>query len=444
MKTKLLIIDDQEEICYSIERVLKKKKNLQCDSAYSADEALEKFQTSLHEIVIVDYMISGFDGIELLKKIKDINQDTIVIMITGNGNSQIAERAIKAGAYDFFSKPLNYIEFFKAIRNSVEKVELLRKSSSLSKESDSSFFGLNFNSSVMKTVVASIKKVAPFPFPVLLNGESGTGKEIVAEAIHLASDRFDKSFIKINCASIPDSLVESELFGHEKGSFTGASFTKKGKFELADGGTLFLDEIGDMDFHLQAKLLRFLEDGIIERVGSEKPFKVDVRVIAATNVNLEKAVLDKKFRLDLFYRLNVARILLPPLSQRKEDIILLAEIFRDRFCEKFKLPVSEFSEEMKKAVLSHNWPGNIRELKNCIQNFVITGTLQGFTPSGNSSNSAVQIEDMPLEQFLLLQEREYLLFMLEKYGSNRSVLAEKMGVSRKTLYKKLNDHGIEY
>lgn len=440
MSCNLLIVDDQEEVCYSIERVLKKENNITCESAYNVASAITKFKKKNHDIVIVDYYISGFDGIELLKQIKQINNNTIIIMITGNGNSEIAEKAINAGAYDFFSKPLNYIEFFKTIRNSIEKLELLRKSI---KESNNSFYGLNFNSSIMKNVAETIKKVAPYPFPILINGESGTGKEIAAEAIHLASDRSDKSFIKINCASIPDSLIESELFGHEKGSFTGASFAKKGKFELADGGTLFLDEIGDMNFHLQAKLLRFLEDGIVEKIGSEKGTKVDVRIIAATNVDLEKAVADKKFRLDLFYRLNGYRIHLPSLTKRKEDIILIAEIFKTEFCEKFKINCEDFSDEIKKKLLSHNWPGNIRELKNCIQNYVITGK---FPELKNNNNEPLdnEYEDMPLDAYLMYKEKEYLKKMFLKYNNNRSLLAEKLNISRKTLYKKLNDYNIEY
>lgn len=444
----ILIIDDQPEICYSLERILKKDDEISVISANKGQEGIEIYKNQNIDIVITDLVIGDINGLEVIEEIKKIKEDAVIILISGKGSEKIAEEAIKKGAYDYFSKPFNYNEFFKTIRNAKEKLYLKKEI-----ENKNKFYNMNFKSEKMYKITQFIKKIASTDLPILITGESGTGKELVAESIHFESNRKDKQIIKINCGAIPINFIESELFGYEKGAYTGAVTSKKGKIELADKGTLFLDEIGEMDIKSQVKLLRILEDGILERIGSEKGKKIDVRIIAATNIDLENAVNEGKFRLDLLYRLNVFTIKMPPLRERKEDIIYLGNIFLNDYSKKMGFSKKYFTENAKKILLSYEWKGNIRELKNLMQNIaVISGNkeeidetiIENIIKPKKNKEISIKFDERYLKDYMKLKEKEYLEYIIKKYSNNKTEASKILGISRKTLYEKLNDYEIEY
>ncbi|MBT0663741.1 sigma-54 dependent transcriptional regulator [Geobacter pelophilus] len=386
-KTRILVVDDEHLIRWSLEQNLK-KQGYDVLTAGTGEDALRIAREEQPDLVLLDVQLPGLNGIQVLEKIKENDEDIVVIMVTAQGALETAVTAMRLGAYDYINKPFNLEEMAIVIKKALETSDLRREVASLRSE-HKKFGSPNIigKSRHMANVLDMMQKVAKSEAStVLIQGESGTGKELVAKWVHFASSRSEKPFVAINCAAVPATLLESELFGHEKGSFTDAKVTKKGLFELADGGTVFLDEIGDMDFGMQAKLLRFLEDRNFRRIGGTKAISVDVRIISATNRDLLKAIEEKNFRNDLYYRLQVIPIYLPPLRERKDDILLLAQHFIDVFNKEFNKCVKGISGLAEKMLADYNWPGNVRELKNVIERAIILG-----------NEDTLLLEHLPLE-----------------------------------------------
>jgi two-component system nitrogen regulation response regulator NtrX len=361
---RILIIDDEKSVRESLEDILK-DEGYPVISASTGREGILKAVETQPDVILLDLFLPGMSGIEVLKKLSEekITELSTIIVISGHGTIETAVKAIKLGAFDFIEKPINLERLLSTIEKAKRQLQLI-KTRNILFESRESLIG---ESPAMKNLKETIEIVSKVDSTVLIIGESGTGKELVARSIHRLSKRADKPFVDINCAAIPDNLIESELFGYEKGAFTGATKGKKGKFEIADEGTLFLDEIGDMPMLAQSKLLRVLEERKISRIGSVDNIPVDVRVIAATNKNLEEEVKRGNFREDLFYRINVVPIYVPPLRERGEDIIILAEHFLSAFSKDYKREKPELSDDVKEIMLGYSWPGNVRELKNLME-----------------------------------------------------------------------------
>ena len=386
-KTKIMVVDDEHLIRWSLEQNLKKQGYDVC-TAGTGEDALRLAREEQPELVLLDYHLPGINGLEVLQRLKEIDEDILVIMVTAQGGLETAVNTMRHGAYDYINKPFNLDEMAIVIRKALETSDLRREVVQLrsehKKQGPPKILG---NSKHMKNVLEMMAKVAKSDAStVLVQGESGTGKELVAKWIHYESARAEKPFVAINCAAVPSTLLESELFGHEKGAFTDAKSSKKGLFELADGGTVFLDEIGDMEVGMQAKLLRFLEDRTFRRIGGAKVIPVDVRIISATNKDLLKAIEEKVFRNDLYYRLQVIPIFLPSLRERKEDIIVLVNHFMETFAREFNKPIKGISSMAEKLLVEYDWPGNIRELKNVVERAIILG---------NDEN--LLLENLPLE-----------------------------------------------
>ena len=386
-KTKIMVVDDEHLIRWSLEQNLKKQGYEVC-TAGTGEDALRLAREEQPDLVLLDYHLPGINGLEVLQRLKEIDEDVLVIMVTAQGGLETAVNTMRHGAYDYINKPFNLDEMAIVIRKALETSDLRREVVQLrsehKKQGPPKILG---TSKHMKNVLEMMAKVAKSDAStVLVQGESGTGKELVAKWIHYESARAEKPFVAINCAAVPSTLLESELFGHEKGAFTDAKTSKKGLFELADGGTVFLDEIGDMEVGMQAKLLRFLEDRTFRRIGGAKVIPVDVRIISATNKDLLKAIEEKVFRNDLYYRLQVIPIFLPALRERKEDIIVLVNHFMETFAREFNKPIKGISSMAEKLLVEYNWPGNIRELKNVIERAIILG---------NDEN--LLLENLPLE-----------------------------------------------
>jgi len=386
-KTKIMVVDDEHLIRWSLEQNLKKQGYEVC-TAGTGEDALRLAREEQPELVLLDYHLPGINGLEVLQRLKEIDEDILVIMVTAQGGLETAIHTMRHGAYDYINKPFNLDEMALVIRKALETSELRREVVQLRSEHKKAGPPKILGSSKhMKNVLDMMAKVAKSDAStVLVQGESGTGKELVAKWIHYESARAEKPFVAINCAAVPSTLLESELFGHEKGAFTDAKTSKKGLFELADGGTVFLDEIGDMEVGMQAKLLRFLEDRTFRRIGGSSVISVDVRIISATNKDLLKAIEKKVFRNDLYYRLQVIPIFLPSLRERKEDILVLANYFIEMFTKEFNKPIKAISSMAEKLLVEYNWPGNIRELKNVIERAIILG-----------NDDTLLLENLPLE-----------------------------------------------
>ena len=368
-KSTILVVDDEENILDTLRGILE-DEGYKVVTVSSGEQAISTYPEVLPDIVLMDVWMPGIDGIETLKKLKNIDRDSCIIMISGHSSIDTAVHALKLGAYDFLEKPLSLNKVLILIKRALEKQSLEKENialkSSISKQWE--LVGENLKIVELKD---NISKAAMSQGRVLVLGESGSGKELVARALHEGSDRSKNSFIEVNCAAIPHELIESELFGHEKGSFTGAFESKKGKFELADEGTLFLDEIGDMSLVTQAKVLRVIETQEFQKVGGSKNIKVDVRIIAATNKDLDEEIQNGNFREDLYFRLNVIPMHVPPLRDRKSDIPLLADHFLRNFAIQYGQKKKIMSRSTSKALMEYDWPGNVRELKNTIERFVI-------------------------------------------------------------------------
>ncbi len=442
-KVKLLVVDDEAIIRESLHDWLSDAGYLVL-TAENGPQALEIIEKEKPSIAIVDLVMPGMDGIELLKRAKKISPRIEVIIITAYGSIPTAITAMREGAYDYIEKPFCPEKVELLIQRLVEHQGLIEENISLHQKLEERYRFENIiaKSPKMQQVIEVIKVVAKSNATALIIGETGTGKELVARAIHSQSYRKDKPFIAVSCAALPESLLESELFGHEKGSFTGAYAQRKGKFEIANRGTLFLDEICEMSANIQVHLLRVLEEKEFTRVGGNELIKVDVRVISATNKDIKKALASGQFREDLYYRLNVVAIELPPLRDRKEDIPVLAQHFLKKFAVENQKEIIGFSPGATDFLLKYEWPGNVRELENAIERAVIL-----------AKNSYIEVTDLPQENLLLTHqaplgrslaevERNHILNILNETGGNYSDAARSLGISRMTLYNKARAYGL--
>ncbi len=384
------------------------------------------------------------EGFAVLDEILGEYPDTKVIIITGRGEKEYALRAVEKGAYDYFYKPIQTDEFKVVLQRAFHVSELEQEQKSLHRKLGSDHFEEMIGiSQIMQDVFSDIRKMATTDEPVLITGESGTGKELVARALHRLSLRQSRKFIPINCGAIPENLIESELFGHEKGAFTGAHIQRKGKFEMAHGGTLFLDEIGELPLALQVKLLRFLQDGVVERVGGREAISVDARIITATNRDLKEAMKTGGFREDLYFRLGVISVALPPLRERKEDVLLLARVFLERYTQANKKKIKGFTQQALDAIEQYNWPGNVRELENRIKRAVIMTDEKKITPADlEISAGGVPRERLGLREARDLLEKEMVVKAIARNEGNLTKASTELGVSRPTLYDLMEKFGI--
>ena len=451
---RILIIDDEEPIRFSLRGILE-DEGYEVLEAATAEEGLEVADAERPDLVFLDIWLPGMDGLTAQARLKGNHPDLPVVMISGHGTIETAVSAIQQGAYDFIEKPLSLEKVVIVAARALEAGSLRRENQVLRTilpEQDE----LIGQSPVMLKFQELLARVAPTDVWVLLTGENGTGKELAARALHAGSRRADAPMIAVNCAAIPEELIESELFGHEKGAFTSADQARAGRFEMANNGTLFLDEIGDMPLALQAKILRCIQEKAIEPVGSNTTQKVDVRIIAATNQNLVEAIEKGKFRRDLYYRLNVYPIIMPSLRERKEDIPLLAEHFALRAAgEMGKVPVT-FTEAALEILKNHTWPGNIRELHNTLYRYLTLGKVQlgtlqvgsGQLPAGGQTGTGEAehrqaLPQEPLASALDRFEREYLLETLRRNDWNRAETADILGIDRRTLFRKIKQFDLE-
>jgi len=452
----ILVIEDKESMAEMLRETLE-TEGYRVISARDGMEGINYLKEGKIDLVLTDLKLPQKSGLDILKASKEENNLIPVVIMTAFGSVETAVAAMKEGAFDFITKPFDTDHLLMLIRRALETHRIITENILL-KEEVTSKFGLPRiigRSERILNVAQIVQKVAPTKTTVLLIGESGTGKELFARATHNLSNRKSYPFVPINCAAIPRDLLESELFGHEKGSFTGADARKLGKFELADKGTIFLDEIGDMDLIIQSKLLRAIEEGEIERVGAVRAIKVDVRIIAASNKDLEKAVEEKKFREDLYYRLNVFPIKIPPLRERKEDIPLLVEYFINKYCLEIKTPVKSISKEALDMLMSYHWKGNVRELENTIERAVILCdgdliTSEHFVPGKEFSFESA--ENPPVwkgtleavaKEALRTAETKRIISVLKETRGNKSRAAEILQVSYKTLLTKIKEYGVE-
>ncbi len=449
---RVLVVDDEESFRHLLSVILK-KEGYEVETAKDGKEALEKMDKGLFDEVLCDIRMPRMDGIQFLKEAKRIHADSTIIMMSAYGTLDTAIEAMKLGAYDYVSKPFKPDEIVLTLKKAEERERLRRENIYLRKEvkKEYKFSNIISKNEKMAAVFDTIEKVARYKSTILITGESGTGKELVAKAIHFNSDRSASPFIALNCGAIPESLLESELFGHVKGSFTDAVRTKRGLFEEADRGTLFLDEIGELPLSLQVKLLRVLQDGEIRRIGDSRSTKIDVRIIAATVKDLDKAVKEGSFRDDLFYRLNVLPLKLPPLRERKEDIPLLIEHFIAKFNDDLGKNVREVTPEALKILLRYPWHGNVRELENTIERgLVLTETdfidVENLPPevhrSGESSAFS-QLEEHSIKKASRILETELIRKALRKTHGNHTHASRILEISHRTLLYKIKEYGIE-
>ncbi len=473
MKGRLLIVDDERGIVIALKGLFT-KEGYEVDTAESGEEALEKVKAGLFHVIITDLSMKGMSGLDLLRKVREMDPHCAVLMITAYGNQRIAVEAMKAGAEDYLPKPFDNDELRLKVRKVME-TQLLRRAHDQLLErvrlETGTFENMIGRSPAMMRVYETIEKVAPTDVTVLVRGESGTGKELVARAIHFRSPRSRSAFVAVNCAAFSRELVESELFGHEKGAFTGAVARREGKFEAADGGTLFLDEIGDMGLETQAKLLRVLQEKQFERIGGNQPLSVDVRIIAATNQDLEAMVKQGRFREDLYYRIKVVEIRLPALRERREDIPLLVQHFIRDACQRYGKPEKQLTAEAMRACMAQSWKGNARSLKAAIDQAVILSSGAEITPAdlfagSNPEPSSDRDGDLasPIvapsadeaataaqdgmtfreakEKFVGDWERAFFIRALRATGGNISRAAERTGMYRQSFQQKMKELGI--
>ncbi|MFO7576284.1 MAG: sigma-54 dependent transcriptional regulator [Pelovirga sp.] len=443
---QIMIIDNEEGLCRMMAAVL-------MDDGHAVRtftdplEAVDVFRPGIWDLVISDIKMPGIDGLEVLQRIKTREPTIPVIMITAFATVDMSIQALRKGAYDMLTKPFEPDELLIRVRNALKQNQLMTENEQLRQELAGKF---NFDriigtSSILQQLLDKVEKVAVRDTSALITGESGTGKELIAQAIHYNSPRRDKPFIAINCGAIPDSVMESELFGHKKGAFTGADSDKQGLLKAADGGTLFLDEIGNLPLNVQKTLLRFLQEQEFRRIGDTSPTRVDVRLISATNSDLEKEVEKGTFREDLFYRLNVINLHLPPLRQRKPDILLLAAHFVAEQNRKFKTAISGLSPEAQQAATAYAWPGNIRQLKNVIEACMTIETEKQIslaTLGQFIEISGISVDTKDYSVALARFEIDYLRQLLSAAGGNIEEAAEKAGMNMATIYRKLKKYGL--
>ena len=453
---QILIIDDEENMRHMLSALLV-KSGYQVDSAADGQQALNKLKEHGYKILLCDVKMPGMGGLEFIKAAAEYLEDSLVIMMSAYGTIDMAVGAMKLGAFDFISKPFKNDEILLVIQKAVDHDRLKRENRRLQErlnaiEKQYDFGEMVAKSPAMQQVFALSSKVARFNTTVLITGESGTGKELIAKGIHHAGDRSTKPLIAVNCGTIPENLMESELFGHLKGAFTGADHNKKGLFEVADKGTIFLDEIGELSQPLQVKLLRVLQESEIRPIGAAKPLNVDVRVIAATARNLTEAIKSGVFREDLFYRLNVVAIHLPPLRERGEDITLLCRYFIQRFNTSLKLSIEKIAPEAMKQLMYYNWPGNVRELENAIERAMVLadGPILSDSdfPAGMMSSNDSKSEDELFKGYSLKQgqkilEQKYIKRALKATNGNRTHAAQLLEISHPSLLSKMKAYKID-
>jgi len=445
---RILIVDDESGIRESLTGILE-DEGYQAGASASGEDCLELVRKSSFDVILLDVWLPGIDGLETLEKLRALDDPPEVIMISGHGTIETAVRATKLGAYDFVEKPLSLEKTLVLVKNAIESRRLRHENRDLRKQLQTKSVIVG-ESVPMKALRQQIGLMAPTNGRVLIYGESGTGKELVAHAIHLQSLRKDEPFVEVNCAAIPEDLIESELFGHRKLSFSGATDDKEGKFQKANRGTLFLDEIGDMSLKTQAKVLRTLEEQRFTPVGSDESITVDVRVIASTNKDLEDEISRGNFREDLFYRLNVIPFVVPPLRERKEDIPLFARHFLKEFASAYARRPREITDDAIAALMRYSWPGNVRELRNVIERIVIMNpTTSRFERKHlpplvyrDGARRSAGSEASTLHQARAAYERDYILKKLDENHGNVSRTAEVLGLERSHLYRKMKTLGI--
>ena len=478
--SKLLLIDDEADVRYSFKRIFD-AADMDIETASSGEEGLEKFPVFRPDLVIMDVRMGGINGMETLRRMREIDAKVPIVMMTAYGTTQTAIEAMKLGAFDYLLKPFDIPKLKEQVANALNTAREMKQVNSYKPmlESEDYELGIVGRSAAMQEVFKMVGQLAASDATALITGESGTGKELVARAIRSNGIRAEGPFVAVNCAAIPENLIESELFGHERGAFTGAAQQRVGKFEQCDKGTIFLDEIGDMPMQTQIKILRVLQSGTFERVGGNQTIQVNVRVIAATNKPLEEAVAEKTFREDLFYRLNVVRIQMPPLRERKEDIPLLVNFFLRSIAQKQKLPPKSIQHEAVERLKAYHWPGNVRELENVIQRAVVvaktdavlvndlprevSGTpvpMAADSPAAVATDAAGSAEAQPLTiqtiaahlfkwaressdlQVLPAVERELIICALSETGGNQVRAAKLLGITRATLRKRVEKFQI--
>jgi len=447
-QTRILVIDDDESMRDSCRQALARKAG-RIEVAEDGKTGLEILEKEAFDLVIVDLKMPGLSGMEVLNRIRQEYPEVVVIVITGYATVESAVDAMRRGAYDFLPKPFTPESLRVIVERALDKRELVLENILLRSELEANIGSevIIGHGEAMRKVEDVMRKVSPTDTTVLISGESGTGKELVARAIHRHSSRNNKPFVVVDCGSLVENLFESELFGHVKGSFTGATATKYGRLELANGGTVFFDEIGNISMNVQTKLLRVLQEREITKVGSTQVIKVDVRVIAATNKDLQKAVQTGSFRDDLFYRLSVVPIILPPLRERRDDIPPLANYFLKKYNQKRKKNVHAISTKAMKALIEHEWPGNVRELENAIERAVVLTENDTIEPSDllyyGLNASTIQESDMDRHRRLADVEKEHIARTLKMFGGHKGKTAECLGIDRKTLRSKLKRYDID-
>ncbi|MGA2582352.1 MAG: sigma-54 dependent transcriptional regulator [Tepidisphaeraceae bacterium] len=452
-KAQVLVVDDEQDhaqvMCEALTR-----QGYRCDVSHNLAEAEARIAKKSYDVIVTDLMMEGKrQGLDILKKAKDLHPPPQVIMVSAHGDIPIAVQAMNEGAFGFIEKPLD-LNHFRAQVNRAAAVQLesrvLQKENQLLREQvaeQGAFEGIIGKSAGMQRVIATARQVAGSDIPVLIMGESGTGKELIARAIHFSSKRRKNRLVALNCAGLSESILEDELFGHVRGAFTGAQSDREGRFEHADEGTLFMDEIGDMPATMQAKLLRVLENGEVVRLGSNEPIRVDVRLISATNRPLDEMVADKHFREDLYFRLKGVTLLLPPLRERREDIPLLIHYFVQEFAAKYNKEVEGVSPEAQQLLMGYSWPGNVRQLRTAIENMIVLspGPVLGpeslpaeIRPSSGEMSSGNNLVGISIEQ----ANRELIQNTLKMVNGNREQAAKILGIGERTLYRKIREYGL--
>jgi len=447
MKFSVLVVDDDKLVNDLVTETLS-RAGYDCTSCLSGEDALVKFKAHSYDIVLTDLKMKEIDGITLLDRIKHISPETTVVMMTAYGTVETAVKAIKMGAYDFLLKPVTPEALEHIMTRITELLELRYKTRVMQRDLEHKFQNIIGKSRVMTEVFDLVRSVAEARSTVMITGPSGTGKELVARAIHYTSSRREGPFIKLNCAALPESLVEAELFGYEKGAFTDAKKTNRGRFELADHGTLLLDEISEMPLNLQSKLLRVIQEREFERIGSSSTINVDVRIIATSNRNLREYISEGRFREDLFYRLNVIPIYLPPLNERPEDVPLLTQHFIEKYNQENSKSVKRVDESTMRLFMKYHWPGNVRELENLIERAVVTAKEDILTEDDFPTELALGKlgDDMPgIRVPMKLEEgSKYLILKtLEKFNGNKTRAAEALGITTRTIRNKLQEYQLE-
>jgi two-component system nitrogen regulation response regulator NtrX len=447
---RILVIDDEQGIRAALGQLLE-YEGYEVHTVPNAADGIAEYQKWRPHLVFLDVKMAGMDGMEALKKIRELDPTATVVMISGHATIRTAVEATQLGAYEILEKPLDTDRILVMLRNALSHLDLKEENARLKQSIDAPFEMVG-KTPVMRLLMEKIEKVAATPARVLITGENGTGKELVARALHRMSPRADKPFVEVNCAAIPGELIESELFGHMKGSFTGAISDRAGKFEQANKGTLFLDEIGDMSLAAQAKVLRVLQDNVITRIGGAKPISVDVRVIAATNKTLENEIAAGKFREDLYYRLNVVPIHVPPIRERREDIPMLAQYFASTLSAREGIPPRAFTPDALERLTGLDWPGNVRELRNTVERLLILAPDSQISARDidrlagqrvlDDAGLATLTQCRTFEEFKDAAERAFLLNKLREFDWNVSETARAVEMPRSNLYKKIERYSL--